>query len=76
MQKPLPPRVISDTGSEYRMTVLFNAERNVANQILQKFGSVGRALQSFDRNHNGVVRPLAGGARRRDTAVASLPPLS
>ena len=30
--------------------------RRVANHIMKKYGSVGRALQAFDRNHNGIVR--------------------
>ncbi len=55
-QKPLAPRVVHDAMSEFRTTVLFDAERRVANHIMRKFGSVGKALKSFDRNHNGLVR--------------------
>lgn len=40
------------------MAVLFDAERRVANQIIARYGSVGKALTSFDRNKNGVVREL------------------
>jgi hypothetical protein len=56
VQKPLPPRTAPDAGQEFRMAVLFDAERRVANQIIARYGSVGKALSSFDRNKNGVVR--------------------
>ena len=37
------------------MAVLLDAERRVANTIAQRYGSIGKALEVFDRNKNGVV---------------------
>lgn len=58
VQKPLPPRVVPEAGQEFRVAVLFDAERRVANNIMSHYGSIGQALQSFDRNKNGVVRAV------------------
>lgn len=58
LQKPLPPRNTADTGlsHEFRLTVLLDAERRVANHIIRRYGTIGKALRSFDRNRNGMVR--------------------